>query len=288
METDHRGREVWHQKLFRIINSAICFSLAYIVLTQLFWFSMGLMGKFFEFDAFVYYYGIKFMLHQHYWNRLNVALIFSAGSILCLVLGLLGLGFFDRVKTTRNLVNVFFLWLFVAGCSMFCAQMVIASLGYGQYNSPLYQNFAIVFAWLRIPAALVYILNLPFAILLAYFAVNSCKPFLSLASSYTKVNKLSRRRRFYLETLVVPFIIGAFITTALTFPFNIFAHTIYMGVIAVFLFMGWYALAYVEVMRDDVLKFKGLQALNPVIILVLAAAIAAVVITWEGIYLAYH
>lgn len=288
METGHKGREVWHQKLFRIINSGISFALAYILLTQIFWMVMGLVGKFFKFDSFVYYFGIKFMLHEHYWNRLNVSLIYSSGPIAVLLLGFLSLSLFHRIKNSRNVVGVFLLWMFVIGTSIFCAQTVVASLGHGQYNSPFYQNFAVVFAWLRFPPVLVYMLNIPFVMMLAYFAVSSCKPFLSVAYSYTKVNKLSRRRKYYVETLMLPFVIGAFITTVLTFPLNFYVHAVYMGIIACFLFIGWYALSYVEVMRDDVLKFKALQSLNPYLILVLAAIIAAVIVTWEGIYLAYH
>lgn len=288
MQTDLKGRETWFNKLSRILNSAACFAIAYIVLTQFFWFTMGLVGKFFKFDSFVYYYGIKFMLHEHYWNRLNVSLIYTSGSIACLLLGLLSLFLYDKVKHLRKSISLLLLWGFVIGSSIFCAQALVASLGHGQYNSPYYQNFAVVFAWLRFPAPVVYLLNIPFAVLLVYFSVNSGVPFLTLAYSYTKVNKLSRRRRFYFETLIIPFLIGALVSTVVTFPMNIFVHAVYLGTIAVYLAVGWYALSYVEVLKDSVLKYKGLQTLSPYLLFVLALVIAAVVVSWAGVYLSYN
>ena len=231
----------------------------------------------------------SFLLHL---NRNVVAdrkvFIYTSCSVETLFLGLFSLFFFDKVKHLKNSISLFLLWVFVVGCSFFSAQLIIASLGHGQYNSPYYQNFAVVFAWLRIPTAVVYFLNIPFAVILVYFAVNTGRPFLALAYSYTKVNKLSRRRRFFLETLIVPFFIGCLVTTLLTFPMNIFVHAIYLGIIAIYLGIGWYALAYIEILKDAVLKYKGLQTLNPYLLFMLALFIALVVVTWGGVYLSYN
>jgi hypothetical protein len=246
---------------------------------------MGLVGKLFKFDAFVYYYGIKFILNNNIWNRLKITLIYTSGPLAVLVIGLLCLYFFDRLKQIKSLLNVFLVWGFIIGTSMFTAQGLIASLGADEYNSPYYQSFAVVFAWWRFPTPLVYALNVPFAILLLYFAVNYTKPFLQFAYSYTKVNKMSRRRRYFLETAILPFFIGAIITTAVTFPMNIFVHAVYLLFIFISLVVGWVALFYLEIMKDDVIKYKSLQTLSLVAIFFLILAWAFVFVTFRGIYL---
>ncbi len=282
---EQRNREQWYSKLFRIFNSGVCFSLAYIIFTHLSWFMMGLVGKFWKFDSFVYYFGIKFILNNHTWTKLKVLFVYSTAPIFFLIAGLLCVYFFDKLKNIKTLLNVFFLWGFVIGTCVFCAQGVISALGAGEYNSPYYQNFAVVFAWLHIPVVLVYALIIPFFILLVYFSVNYARLFLIFAYSYTKVNKLSRRRKYFLETAIAPYFMGALITSVLTFPMNIFIHGIYLMVIGFALLISWVALFYIEIMKDDVVKYKTLQTANIVFLAFLIAIMTIVVITWKGLYL---
>ncbi len=282
-----RGKEQWYSKLFRMVNSAVCFSIAYIILTYLHWVAMALVGNVFKLDAFVYYFGIKFMLVNEEWTRLKVTLIYASGPIFFLLGGFFCIYFYSRLKKFPTLLNVLFLWGFVIGTSAFCAQGVIGSLGAKQYNSPFYQGFTVVYAWWRIPEAGVYFFTLPFAILLVYFAVNYSRLFLIFAYSYTKVNKLSRRRKYFVEVAIVPYIIGCLITSAVTFPMNIFVHAVYLLTIGVALVVAWLALFYIEVMKDDVVKYKSLQSLSFGYIIFLGLVIGFVVLTWKGIYLSF-
>ncbi len=288
MEPEHRGREVWYSKLFRIFNSAICFSIAYIAITQLYWVSMALVAKLFKFDSFIYYYGIKFMLNDQSWNHRNISLIYGTGPVFALMAGLLCLLFFYKLKRIPSLLNVLFLWGFVIGTGIFSTQALIASLGMNNYDSDFYQNLAVVFTWLKIPAFLVYLLNIPFAFMLIYFAANSGKPFLSLSFSYGKVNKLSRKRRYFFETVIVPFLLGGLITTVLTFPMNLSIHLLYLAVIAVQLLIAWYMLVHIEVLKEDVLRLKSLQVLNPFLVFFLVLAIITVLVTWKGLYFSFN
>lgn len=282
---EQRNREQWYSKLFRIFNSGVCFSLAYIIFTHLSWFAMGMVGKIFKFDSFIYYYGIKFILNNHSWTRLKVTLVYSTAPVFFLVAGLLCLYFFDKLKNIKSLLNVFFLWGFVIGSAVFASQGIISSLGASEYNSPYYQNFAVVFAWLHIPVAIVYAFTVPFLILMVYFSVNYARLFLIFAYSYTKVNKLSRRRKYFVEIAIMPFFLGALITSVVTFPMNIFIHGIYLLMIGLALLVSWIALFYIEVMKDTVIKYKTLQSPNIVFLFLLIAVITFVIVTWKGLYL---
>lgn len=281
-----KSSEHWSSKLFRVINSTICFCLAYIAITHLYYFTLAAIGRFFGFDCFVYYYGVKFMLNQHHWNRLNIGLIFSGGAMFYLLFGLLGIYLFDKTKKLKSIVNLFFVWMFVVGACMFCTQAVIAAIGLGEYNSPFYQGLAVVYAWVHIPSFVVYAMIIPFAVLYVYFIVNFAVPFLRMAYSYTRVNKLSRRRKFFAETAIVPFILGSVVVTYLTFPMNLFVHLTQMTAIFLALCGTWLAMTYVEVMKDDVLRYKNIQKFYPVIIVVLALVILWVKVTFRGVFVA--
>ncbi|MFN8321496.1 MAG: hypothetical protein U0T74_02445 [Chitinophagales bacterium] len=285
---EQKGKEQWYNKLFRIINSAVCFSLAYIILTLADWLAMGLVGKlFFKFDVFVHYYGLRFILAGQYWTKLRVTLVYGTGPFFFLVAGLFCLYIYDKLKQYPSQLNLFLYWGFVIGSSLFAAQGAVAALGAGEYNSPYYQGFSVVLAWWKVPIFVSYILLVPFAALMVYFAVNYGRPFLVFSFSYTKVNKLSRRRQYFLETAIMPFVIGALITTLVTFPLNIFVHAVYLFCIGLALLISWLALFYIEIPKDDVLKYKSLQQLNFTFLFFLSILIGFVMLTWKGIYLSF-
>jgi hypothetical protein len=289
---EQRGHEKWYDKLFRILNSAICFSSAYLLINYLHWVVVALAGKLFKFDGFIYYHGVKFILNGHRWDKLNVFIIYTAGPLFALIFGLLSIYLYSKFKRIKNIINIFFLWSFIIGVSIFLSQSVIASIGLNEYLSPYYTDFAIAFAWARIPRLLVYAINLPFAVMLLYFAVNSARPFMVFAYSYTKVNKLQRRRKYFFEVAILPFIIGSIITTIAIFPvsstsysLNIFVHATYLLIIAIIMFIAWYALQYIEVMKDEVIKYKNLQSLSSFGVFFFIILVIFIRLTWHGIYI---
>jgi len=285
---DAKGKEQWYDKLGRIFNSTLCFSLAYAIITYGGFFAMSIVGKFFRFDANLYYFGIRFLLNGHKWSKFKVSVIYSTYPVFALLFGLAMLYVFDRTKRKPAVANVFLLWAFVIGTSFFTAQGIIASLGANEFNSPFYQNFAVVNAWWFLPVPLVYATNIFFAALLLYFSINYPKLFLSFSYSFSKVNKSSRRRRYFLETAVVPFILGAAVTTAITFPMNIFIHGVYLLVIGVSLLISWVALFYLEIMKDDVLKYKTLQKLSFGVGFVFVAVVIFIrYVTWRGVFVSF-
>jgi len=284
---DIASKEKWYSKLFRILNSSICFSLAYTLITYGGYFAMGLMGNIFKFDANVYYYGVRFLLNNNKWTKLKITFIFTTYPLFALAFGLLMLFLFTKGKEVRTVINMFFIWAFVIGSSVFVSQGLVASLGANEFNSPFYQHFAVVLAWWYMPLPFIYALNLPFLALFAYFTIHYPKMFLRFSYSFSKVNKVSRRRKYFTETAIVPFIIGAVATTILTFPMNIFMHGMYLMFIGLSLILGWVALHYLEIMRDDVLRYKSLQKFSFFLLLSLILLMGYVKITWRGVFLSF-
>lgn len=245
---------------------------------------MAVVGKLFKLDANLYYFGIRFLLNGNKWSKLKVSIIYSTYPFFALLFGLLMLFLFDKIKRKPLVLNVFFVWCFVIGTSFFAAQGIIASFGANEFNSPFYQNFAVVYAWWFLPVPFVYAINILFVVLMLYFSINYPKLFLRFSYSFSKVNKSSRRRRYFIETAVVPFILGAIVTSAITFPMNIFIHAIYLLVIGISLLISWVALFYLEILQDEVLKYKVLQKFSFAILFVFALFVAFIKISWRGIF----
>lgn len=233
-------------------------------------------------------------MNGHKWDKQIVVLTYVTGPLFAFITGLFAILIFSRLKSVKSIVNIFLLWLFVAGVGMFLSQGIIASIGVTrpEPGSPFYIDWAAVLAWLQIPPIIVYALNIPFFVLILYFGTNAARPFLLFAYSYTKVNKLERRRKYFVEVAVVPFLIGAVITLLVGFPFGATAfaedflvHGVYLLVIAVMLMVAYFALPYTNIAREHVLKYKSLQEFNVFALFMLALIIAVIKVTWDGIYL---
>lgn len=290
---DTKGKEQWSDKLARVINSTICFTLAYAIINFGGFFSMALMGKFFNFDANIYYFGIRFMLNGNKWTKLKVSMIYSTYPFFALLFGLLMLYIFDKVKRKPALLNVFLVWCFVIGTCVFTSQGIIAGLGLNEFNSPFYQNFAVVFSWWFLPAPFAIAVNVVFFILLLFFAINFPKMFLSFSYSFSKVNKSSRRRTYFIETAVVPFILGAVATTIILWDktgsarYHVLLHAVYLMTIGISLFISWVALYYLEILKDDVLKYKVLQSFGFVMFIALIFVVGFIKLYWKGIFVSF-
>lgn len=271
-----KGQEMWHSKVFRFTNSTVCFVLAFSILTYSQWFVMAFVGMLYKFDALIYYYGIRFIYHE--WNKKTVTLIYGSAIFYPLLFGLFCLYIYDKLKDKKVVLNLFFLWGFVCGTSVFCAQAVSGALGAGEYNSPFYSNIAVLFAWWHFPHFANYVLTLPFLALLGYFAVNYARPFIMFSYSYSKVNKVDRRRSYFFETAMLPFFPGAILCMYISFPWNVWIQGLQLATVFAGLCVAWYALFYIEVMKDDVLRYKSLQK---------PAYVLGVLVTAFIIYLKY-
>jgi hypothetical protein len=282
---EQRAKEKWHERLSRVINSTACFSVAYILLTYLFWFGMGVAGLIARFDSFIYYYGIKIILNDQNWSKLKVSFIFFAGPGLCLGLGLLCLFLFNRLKKFNNAINIFLLWMFVIGTTMFTSETVVATLGTHHYASPYYKGFAVIFSWWHLPRPVVYLFALPLLFLFLFFCVKYAKPFVITAFSYSKVNTEGRRKRYFIETAIIPFILGAVVTSVVTYPMNLEIHAIYITMIALSMLIGWFSLTYIKVSKEELVRYEAMKTLNPFFLFLLLMAISLVFIGWKGINL---
>lgn len=279
---DHlSGREQWNSKFFRVVNSALCSALAYLSVL----FSCGATKSFTETlfqikSNLMFYESFPVTNEPGVWYLKNILIIFTSGVLASLVLGLFGLFFFHRIKRFNIPFVLYFLWLYVWAIAMFCAQGLLALLGLEEYYSPYFNNFVVVLAWLRFPKILAYFLVPLSVAALTFLCFFSTRPFISVAYSYGKVNKLQKRRKFFFETAMVPFVMSALFVTALIFPEPFtFTNLIYVGYAALAMIISWYLLFYIDVDREGIFRNEALQKFNSFIVLIFVLVL--VVIHWK-------
>ena len=292
---ERKQSEKWQGRMSRTVNSTLCFSLAYVLLTFMLWFASGLAGRLYKFDSLVYYYGVKFILNGHGWSKMKVIAIYSAGAVSIFFLATLALFLYSGLKRVKTLFNVFFLWIFVIGIGIFLSQIIIVSLGIYHYNSPYYQGLAVAFSWFKFPAFLVYPMLFFAFLFMVYIGLNVARPFLAFSYSFSKVNNLSRRRKYFFEIAIAPFLVGALVSCIAVFPKDSAAksvllllgstHLIYIVVIAVILGIGWLSLSYIEVSKQELVRYNSLQMPNVFFIVLTLVAWTLIYISLHGIYL---
>ena len=123
--------------------------------------------------------------------------------------------------------------------------------------------------------------------LLVFFSIYSSKPFLSLSYSFSKVNKLKRKRKFFLETAIFPFLIGGLVVLLFTFPLNVYINIIYLFAIAVSLVISIIVINLQELKIDEVLRYKSLQEINVPLVVFLSLLVVLFTATWKGLYLGF-
>ena len=280
-----RNSEKWQSKLSRMLNSSVSFSIAYLVMMTGFHLTMALMGKVFGFYSSTYYYGAKFTVNHNYWTKLSVFFVYTSGTLFVTLFGVICGVLFFKLKERNYVFNLIFLWGMVISSSVIAAQGLIINLGAEQYISPFYQNLTVVLAWLHIPLVFYYAIAGVLFFFGAFCAVYVCKPFLTLSYSYSKVNKLQRKQKYFFETAIVPYVVASIGLLSFTFPLNMWINIMYVFFIGISLLLGFFALPFFEVKTDEILRYKTLQEASIVIFIVLMVLLGLLTLTWRGIYL---
>ncbi|MCO5280055.1 MAG: hypothetical protein M9931_03240 [Chitinophagales bacterium] len=277
-------QEQWDSKFFRVLNSALCSIIAYLLVLFVCGAAKTYTGTFYDIKSTLYFFdSVPFSDNVATWYLKNVVIVYSSGIIAVVILGLLGLSLFHTLKRFDFPFSLFFLWLYFWASVILCAQGALALLGLEKYESPYYNNLVIVLAWLRVPQLLAYILVPASIALLTLSCYYSIRPFISMAYSYGKVNKLVRRRKYFFEIAGIPFIISALFVTAAIFPEHFtYVNIFYVLYGAISIVISWYLLFFRDVDREGVFKNFKLQKFNLFIAIFFCVVIALVLWKLDG------
>lgn len=286
-------REKNSSKAGRILNSAMAFVIAYLSIIILFYLFTALVGRAFGFDPQIYVYGIKFIVGRHRWATGNAFVIWSSGTVFIILVGRLCSFLHDMLSERLILFNLVALWGSIIAYALAAAQTLLPILtaGYDE-TSPFYTNLAIAFNFAGIPVWLLYVISLIAMLLLLAGTSRAGRTFLAFSYSFSKVNRRSRRRKYFVETALLPFAIGGVIILIFfheTYQFYNFdlQNLLYMGVILLVLLLLLLLSGMSEVGQDDVLRYKNLQQLNAALFVVMMVMLIFMVVLNQGFYLPF-
>lgn len=279
-------------KAGRILNSAMAFVIAYTAILSLLCVSTALVGRICGFDPQIYFYGIKFVLGRHHWTTANAFGVWSSGTITIILVGVLCSRLYTYLRERLILLNLVLLWGAIICYSVAASQTLLPILSGYDEASPFYTNLAIAFNFAGVPVWLLYIVSIIAFLLLIAGTSRTARAFLSFSYSYSKVNRRSRRRKYYLETAVVPFVLGAAIVFVFfheTYGFYNFnaQNLLYMAVIAVVLLFSLLLSGMSEISQDDVLRYKNLQQINAALFVVMMVLLILLAVGYQGFFLPF-
>ncbi|MCW3128459.1 MAG: hypothetical protein JWO03_4117 [Bacteroidetes bacterium] len=270
----------------------MAFVIAYLIIMFFFYFSTAMMGKLFGFDAQVYYYGVKFQLGRHKWTTANVFWIWSFGTLFTVLLGAICTYLYNYFKEKVALGNLIAVWGAVIAFSIAAAQGLLPVLDSGNDHSPFYTNLSIVFNYWALPIPVLYIICIVFLILLAFVSTNISRSFLSFSYSFSKVNKRERKRKYYFETVIIPYILASGLLLLFfqeTYRFIGFdmQNLVYLVVIGAALVFSMFIINISDIKSDDVLRYKNLQQLSAALFVIMMILLVFLSVTWQGFYLPF-
>lgn len=278
-----REKESDVKRLGRIVNSTFAFCLSFVLITYIGFWAMALSARVFGINSTVYYYGIKFILNDVHWSRFNILFIFASPVFFQLLWGLISLYLFYKTEKRHSIINLVFLWSYKLGIVLGLSHFVSALLGFNEYDSPFYHTIAVVVSWLRMPKAIVIVGLIAAVSIMTYLSISTIRPFLRMSFSFTKVNQNSRKRRFYLELVCIPAIVGSFVCTYYTFPYNFYMTVLNAILLLFILCVNLYVLNFTSITIEEIHRFQFIQKINLPLFVILSITLTVIYFVRGGI-----
>lgn len=281
------GREQWNSKLFRIVNSTLCFAIASFLLIFGHFLVISLLAQHYNINTTIYLNEIHFSAPKNYWFPKNVAIIYGSSFVFYFVTAVIAFILYRKLEQFDVPAKLVLVWLYVLGISFFAAQGIIAVIGVNDFESPFYQELGVAFAWLYVNDILALIFALLLMGIYAFACIPTPKAFLQFAYSFRKVSKLKARRKYFFEVAAVPFVIGTLLITTLILP-STYTYLFAIQVIytSIFLLIGWYMLFYTDIDREELRRHQKLEKVNLFLVIIIGLiAVAAYFLYEEGLKL---
>ena len=192
------------------INSTSTFVLAYFLVFFVNHFSKIMMTGVFQYPITFTYDTIYFLIHAYEWTHESVRLIYSAGPILVLVLGVISLMIFYSFSDEEGWVKVIFIWF-----SLHAFNFVFSGLSIGNIFN---YGLGHVFDWmyLRDTAKMILALIGFFGLLISGFLLT--RPMILTGNSYFNGLDEGNIPFFITAQIIVPFILGSVINVLFFLP----------------------------------------------------------------------
>ncbi|MBS4055781.1 MAG: hypothetical protein KKD74_01280 [Bacteroidetes bacterium] len=195
-------------------NSTAAFVLAYLFIFYINQLSFLVTGGMYNYPVSIDYATYYFHIEPYKWTHDSVMLIFSAGYITTLFIGLLALLGFFYLLSDSTPIKVFFFWLILHASTYFFGGLMLGNL--------LTEGIGHVFNWMYLTDTVKMIISLIgfFGLLLTSLA-SSRLAALSANAYFVRINE--RNTPFFITAQVLlPYIIGSVLLIAYFLPKNQF------------------------------------------------------------------
>ena len=200
-----------------VLNSTVLFLLSYFALFFTSQAVTVIAARFYDYPATVYYYTTYFNISQEAWYHDSVKTIFSAGPVICFVIGITFLITYSKMKETTGSFKLFFLWGFLHSVNMLFGALLVGTLfeaGVGH-----------VISWMYIMDTGRVLFSIISIFLLVITGLIVTKPFLISGNTY--FNEINRHNRtsFMIAQVLIPFLISNLFLLLLRQPRFVFYDT---------------------------------------------------------------
>jgi len=205
----------FHKKPAVIIaHSVAYYILSYIIILIFFQAITVLTAQYFDIPSIVHYNKMEFLVSTQSWTFDSVKMIFSSGSILALLIGLICLVVFIKAMSLEGMLKLFFFWGFVHGLNMFVGSMVLGAF--------LYEGMGYVYTWMYLQDTAKMFLLFAGLVILIGTGTLMVRPMLLTVNSYYSSSKAEMRTAFKREQFYYPYLISTIILILLRLPLSIY------------------------------------------------------------------
>ncbi|MDZ4846127.1 MAG: hypothetical protein SH857_11320 [Chitinophagales bacterium] len=204
------GKDSFGGRVKRILTSAVLLLVAYIIAFLLHQYATGLLCIVYGFHPVISYNHISNLPNDYReWTLWSITIIFSSGPLICLIVGIFFLDFFNSMSGRGTLLRCFTLWCSICFLNLFFSFLLVSPIAVENYSSNLYTGFSIVGAWWRfgrlmmIPLAFVALTG---SILVGFLTGTM---FLKFSFSKTLIETYSGRRNILFQLYLLPVLLAA-------------------------------------------------------------------------------
>ncbi len=215
------------------LNSTSAFVLAYLLVFYLNHFTKAFMGLMFNIPIAFDWDQLYFYIKDFQWTHDMVTTIFSAGVFLVFIFGIVSYAAFWAFKEEVSRLKIFFLWFAMLAFNFFFSNLLIGNL--------FTRGIGFVFQWAYLSDTAKVVIAMIGFFGLILTALIMKRPFLLSANSYFVSLKERNFPFFFMAQVVVPYLIGSFVTVFYFYPRILFQERyswISLGVVLLILFLG--------------------------------------------------
>lgn len=182
------------------VNSTAAYILSFLVVYCIYHFSNGIVASFWDIGNTLYFYGVDFSQYRGSWNRPSVITIYGTGPSLCLLWSLLNFRLYFRTYKKPGNLKLFHAWSILHGITMFFGAAAV-----GVFTK---SGFGYAIKWAYLPYIACLIIAAVAIVLMLIIGLRYINFFMYASPSTQLIDDDYDKRKFVLNTVLYPFIIG--------------------------------------------------------------------------------